>query len=80
MILLTDKHNNANLIDYAMIKFRLVVYSEFGGISFELEETHNPLTIIRHDLKHNLEIQLKTKILYESSRLFNSMIANAPTM
>lgn len=58
---MTEKYDNADLIDYAIIKSRQVVRSVLESERFTLMETCDDEIIIQHDLKHILGRTLKSQ-------------------
>lgn len=52
MIFLTEKYDNANLIDYASDKSRRLIMSVLVSETFALADASDSAIIIQHNLKH----------------------------
>lgn len=79
LIILADKYNKANLIDYASIKSRRFVRYVLGAESFALANASDAAELLQHDLKNMLNKTLQITILNESPTLFTFLIKNATT-
>lgn len=76
MIILTEKYNNANLIDYASIKSRQVVRSVQGAETFTVADACDAAILIQHNLKSILNKTLQITAFTDSATLLNVMIRN----
>lgn len=78
-IFISDKSNNANLIDFASVNPRRVVRSALGADKFGLADACDASILIRQDLRLILKQTLKILILTDSERLFSVIICSGQT-
>lgn len=76
-ILVADKQNNANLLDYKRTKSRIVVKSVLGAETFCLTDACDTSIIIQHDLRPMLNDKRKISKLSEIATFLTVLIINA---
>lgn len=79
MIFLTDKYNNANLIDHTRVKSIRVVRSVLRAKTFALPGPCDATIITQKLFEAHFGKTLKITILTDSATLFNDMMRNEPT-
>lgn len=80
MIFHTEKCNNAYLINYKVIKSRIVVRSLLNSANFSLTDACGTAITIKHDLELMLGKILEITILTVSATLLNLIIQKASTI
>lgn len=76
---MSDKDNNANLVDFTIVKSGKVARSALGVETFGLADACGAAIIIRHHLKMILNRTLNVILLTDSETLFNFIISNGQT-